>query len=280
MPVVLVLILATPVPSPRVPVAENFSDAELIGLFALATATLTAGIFQRPITEARDPLFGGPPSFDRRVSEELYRGPDAGPFLRRVPDIGGGIVAPALTLGAYGLDGFAAHFGRPIGGRHADHELLALVEAYVVTLSLTQAAKLSIGRVRPEYELGRRQDTGDDPERTLSFWSGHSASSFCLAAFVSRDVGDWLTRGGHGPVTARVLPSLLFYGAAGLVAYSRLVDQKHYLSDVTVGTLVGAAGGNLIYALHFDGEGRPRRRHPGRLKFLAFPGGVSLIGSF
>ena len=215
-------------------------------------------------------------------AEALYRGPGAGRFLARTPDYFGAIVAPALTLGTYGLDGFSASFGRPFWGRHADHELLALVEAYAVTLALTQTVKVSVGRERPEYELGRgERPSGDDPERTLSFFSGHSSSSFCLAAFVSRDVGDWLvTYKGAGTFTGRVLPSIVLYGLAGLVGFSRIVDQKHYLTDVAVGAVVGATAGNLFYALHFEADGRPRRRHPGRVNFLAFPGGLMLEKKF
>jgi membrane-associated phospholipid phosphatase len=267
----------------RVPIAENFGDGELLGLYALVTAEVAGLVFEEPLVSARGaPAIGDPWGWDRDVSEALYRGPGTDRFLEGVPDVFGMAIAPALTLGTYGLNGFAGHFADPLWGRNSDHELLALVEAYAVTLGLTQAAKVGIGRERPEYELGRgERPSGRDPERTLSFFSGHSSSSFCLAAFVSRDLGDWLIAyQGAGVVTGRVLPSVALYGAAGVVAASRIIDQKHYLTDVAVGSIVGATAGNLFYALHFDGAGRPRRRAPGRVSILAYPTGISISGRF
>jgi membrane-associated phospholipid phosphatase len=266
----------------RIPLTENYSPAEMVGIFAVATADLATLVFERQLLDARgEPVLGQPWGWDREVSESLYRGPSASAFLARIPDRTGQVVAPALTLGLYAVDGLAAGLGRRLWGHHADHELLALVEAYGVTVGLTQAAKLGLGRLRPEYELGRRaDDPDDDAESTLAFFSLHASSSFCLAAFVSRDLGDWLGARGHGWIASRLLPSFALYGAAGLIGASRIVDQKHYLTDVATGALVGAAAGNLFYWLHFDEDGRPRHRRSGRVTVMAFPSGLALGATF
>jgi membrane-associated phospholipid phosphatase len=113
----------------------------------------------------------------------------------------------------------------------------------------------------------------------VSFYSGHSTSSFTLAAFVSRDLGDWLVARGASTFAGRVLPATLLYGAAATVALSRVIDQAHYTSDVVVGSLTGILFGNLFYSLHFDENGRPRRRTP-QTQVVAVPGGIGLAGVF
>jgi membrane-associated phospholipid phosphatase len=123
----------------------------------------------------------------------------------------------------------------------------------------------------------------------LSFFSGHATSSFTIAAFVNRDLGDWLVvrplASSHPAVkivVGRVLPAAGRHGVATLVGVSRIVDQAHYLSDVGVGALVGTAIGNAVSALHFDGLGRPRRWHVRDVHASAvpFPGGVAVAGTF
>ena len=265
----------------RVPLGENFGTAEVITIAVVSAADIASFLLTPTVTESRDPLIGEPWQWDRSVSEELFRGADAGHWLHGVPDVTGMVIAPAVTFGIYGLNGVAAYVGRPIWGRNSDHELLALIEAYAVTVGATQAAKLSIGRVRPEYELERVPVPAQpDREATLSFFSLHASSSFCLAAFVSRDVGDHFVTRGVDPALARLVPSVVLYGAAGAIALSRIIDQKHYLTDVGLGAIVGAGVGNLFYAVHFDGLGQPRRRHRRSVDLVAFPGGIGLSGRF
>ncbi|MFH0901185.1 MAG: phosphatase PAP2 family protein [Pseudomonadota bacterium] len=273
----------------RVPLSANFSTGELTGIAITATMDIALFALQRPLVDWRgEPLVGDPGSLDRSVSNSLYR-PGEGRLLGGVPDVGGQVIAPVLVLGYYALDaGLLFSRGRSLSGdANADHELVALVEGYSLTAGLTQLAKIAIGRERPEYALGRRAPDRDDSEATVSFFSLHSSSSFCLAAFVWRDVSDWLTHERmQGESTnirfwmGRVAPAILFYGAAALVGYSRIVDQKHYLSDVVFGALVGSAMGNLAYALHFDGSGQPRRRlatpGPTRVMPSVVPNGIGL----
>ena len=70
----------------------------------------------------------------------------------------------------------------------------------------------------------------------------------------------------------------MLYGAAAVVGLSRIVDQRHYFTDVALGAAVGTAVGQLTYALHFDWDGRPRRRHA--VSVTPMPGGAAVTGSF
>jgi membrane-associated phospholipid phosphatase len=94
-----------------------------------------------------------------------------------------------------------------------------LVRAQVLTQGITQAIKLTAGRTRPDGT-------------SLSFPSGHTASSFATATVLHRHYG-WKVG-----VPAYVL--------AGYVGTSRLSENRHYLSDVIFGATVGILAGRQV----------------------------------
>src|SRR4029453_13964084 len=73
----------------RVPLGENFGDAEAVEIFVLTAADLVGLAAPGPGGAARDPLMGDPWRWDRRVSARLYRGPGSGRWLGGVPDVTG-----------------------------------------------------------------------------------------------------------------------------------------------------------------------------------------------
>jgi membrane-associated phospholipid phosphatase len=292
---------AAPVLDGRVPLAAGFPPAELAGIGAAASWYVALVAFQRPIvtgllggTDARGCercRLGAPGQLDRDVSEALYRGPDAAPLFGRFPDRLGMAIGPAVAGLFYLEDALLLwSTGRGVtGNRHADHELVALVEAFALAMAVNQTVKVSTGRLRPYYELGRSPSLPPPPDTNLSFFSGHATSAFTLAAFVSRDLGDWLAvrplaRAAPAAriLVGRVVPAVALYGAASLVAVSRIVDQAHYLTDVALGAAVGSLVGNLVYALHFDTAGAPRRlgASAATARLHPLPGGVALAGEY
>jgi membrane-associated phospholipid phosphatase len=82
--------------------------------------------------------------------------------------------------------------------------------------------KLIVSRERPKESTEIRL--------TASFPSAHSATAFVLAGLLTPVFGT---------------PYLL-YSLAGLVAVSRIYLQSHYLSDVTIGSLIGILLTSLI----------------------------------
>jgi membrane-associated phospholipid phosphatase len=274
-------------PEARVPVLENFSKAEvvLIGLGSVLAA-VTVGAQGRIVDDLDPPLIGEPPSIDRWFADLLDR-PGTDPWLWRIPDRLGGVVAPAAAMLWYLVDGAAVYVnGRALSGDpNADHETLAFLEGYTWTIGLTQMVKFAVGRERPDHALRGVPVEGDE-EAYLSFWSLHAASSFYLAAFVNRDLSDYLVSGplagaspGKRVFLGRVLPAVALYGTAGVISASRLIDQRHYFTDVFLGTALGIAAGNLAYYLHFDANGRPRRSE-GSIQLTPVPGGIGLAGRF
>jgi hypothetical protein len=102
-----------------------------------------------------------------------------------------------------------------------------LMRAQIVTQTLVQALKVSVRRDRPTGEC-------------CAFPSGHAASAFAAASVLERHLGyraSW--------------PALV---AATYVATSRLVDNRHFLSDVVFGAALGEASGWTIVGRHGRSE--------------------------
>uniref|UniRef100_A0A3Q2QAE6 Phospholipid phosphatase 2b n=1 Tax=Fundulus heteroclitus TaxID=8078 RepID=A0A3Q2QAE6_FUNHE len=141
-----------------------------------------------------------------------------------------------------------------------------------VSQSLTDIAKFTIGRPRPNFlavcaptactgymlEINCTGSPHDVTESRLSFYSGHSSfGMYCmlfLALYVqARLAAKW----------ARLLrPTIQFFlvAFAVYVGYTRVSDYKHHWSDVLVGLLQGAlvAVLNVRFVSDFFKERHPR----------------------
>ncbi|MFM7201395.1 MAG: phosphatase PAP2 family protein [Myxococcota bacterium] len=248
---------------------STFPVSEQVATAGLVASGLSLMIFQEPLVHTLQPsprITGTLPG-EVAVSNALYLG-EGKTLLNGVPDFLGDTLFPYGALAFYtgraavaGVTGQLQHDILPL------HSFLTFAQAYGLNLTLTQTVKILVGRERPYFALNRQPTVERTDDATLSFFSGHSSSSFCLAAFVARDLTDALDQHALPDAPAstrfwllRVLPSAGLYSVAGLVATSRVVDQQHYLSDVLVGSLVGAVVGNGIYALHYDWAGQPKTR--------------------
>lgn len=123
------------------------------------------------------------------------------------------------------------------GDRRLLDAALVATEAQLLTLGLSEGISYGVARSRP----GR----ADDPYRfrwgDSSFPSSHTSQAFAVAAVVA-DRYDL-------PV------GVLAYGLAGLVGLSRLVQDKHWATDVAAGAVLGLTIGKALSARH----GAPRR---------------------
>ena len=124
--------------------------------------------------------------------------------------------------------------------------------------------KLLSGRKRPNS--GQAHDDfhllAFSPGR-LSFPSGDTASAFAVATIVAGQ-------------TRSVGVDIFAYSMAGLVGLYRMHDNKHWISDVFIGALIGYTVGRKIQALH---RRRIKTESP-RLTLSPFPGGLSLSLKF
>jgi len=154
--------------------------------------------------------------------------------------------APTTTLA---LDGAAAIHDRAPRGFGLDAFLV--LEATVLALDVNQVAKLLVARERPYAYAAAMRDgeprphTADDD---VSFFSGHTTVTFALAAAT----GTVATLRGYrwAPVPWIVGGSL----AAG-TGYLRIAADRHWLTDVLVGMVVGIGVGIAVPLLFHQPAG-------------------------
>jgi membrane-associated phospholipid phosphatase len=105
----------------------------------------------------------------------------------------------------------------------------------IVASGVTAALKLAVGRRRPSGD----GDAGIF--RPFSGWSsfpsGHTALSFALATALAAERRDGWS-------------DAALYGAAGATAFARLNDDRHWLTDVLAGALVGHLTARLLLHRH------------------------------
>jgi membrane-associated phospholipid phosphatase len=139
-----------------------------------------------------------------------------------------------------GLSGATFLIGKAAGSETASRVGLRSLETLLLNTALTSAMKVTIGRARPDSGLD--EDDFDafsvNPKRR-SFPSGHTSNVFALATTVSRELRDeapWV------PFVA--------YPIAAYTGISRVLDQRHWLTDVMAGAALGVFSSRLIERLH------------------------------
>jgi membrane-associated phospholipid phosphatase len=148
------------------------------------------------------------------------------------------------------------------GRRTAMEDLLIAGEAVSVALLATQVAKLAVGRARPyAWADPAAADSGN---ANLSFWSGHTATTFAVASAagtVARLCG------------YRSWPWILGAGLAGASAcgWLRIAADRHWTTDVLVGAAVGSAAGFGMPLLLHGRRGEPSSR----LRITPLPIGIA-----
>ena len=206
----------------------------------VSSALFAASLFVEPRIAPTDCRWCEPPSADAAVRNALvWREPATADDFSNVT---GFLFAPTA---AFGLDALAAahdHASRGVGV-----DALVILEATVLALDVTEATKLLVARERPflhempKDDRARWKRTADD---YLSFFSGHTASTFALAAAS----GTVATMRGY-----RWAPLPWAFGgalAAG-TGYLRIGADRHWLTDVLVGMVAGIAIGVAVpLALH------------------------------
>ncbi len=95
-----------------------------------------------------------------------------------------------------------------------------------------------------------RPDTGTPN----SFPSGHAAQAFAAATFLHKEYGK-----GHP------LYSVLAYGSATAVGVLRVMNNRHWVSDVLVGAGIGIFATNLAYLTHQHKWGKKHKQLSGMI---------------
>lgn len=125
----------------------------------------------------------------------------------------------------------AAAFLSPLATNHEyGRAALTIGEATVLTGVITQIAKFSVVRARPYAYYGNDHA---HPDSRLSFFSGHTSYSFAMAVSSAMLLAESFPQQ-SGAIYASA------FALAALPAYLRIAADKHYLTDVLVGAIVGA----------------------------------------
>lgn len=132
-----------------------------------------------------------------------------------------------LSAGLYG----AGIFGDNTDVRIAGRDLFA---AFVTAGAATTILKTVIGRYRPYREAGpfKFEPPGlDNYRRALP--SGHSTLGWLTAGVLAKSV--------NSPVLKAV-----FYSGAAIISASRIYHDKHWLSDVILGGIIGYTAADFV----------------------------------
>lgn len=136
----------------------------------------------------------------------------AGKYIGSLPVLAGAAVSTYLV-------------GRHRGSRRAQHLGMDLIEATILSESITQGIKVAVRRERPIRDDGTRAGG-------FAFPSGHAAGTFAAATVLQQHLG-WRW----------AVPT---YTIASYVAMSRLVDDRHWASDVVAGAAEGIIVGRSV----------------------------------
>jgi len=155
-------------------------------------------------------------------------------FLDPVRDYGGLFAEGIILAFAFALD------------RGRRRRLMTAAAGVLFTNLLTQILKISVARFRPEAGLGIF--AFDVPWMRIfkdvrrSFPSGHSSSAFALSVFLA----NLYPRGRWG-----------FYLIAAGCAVTRVLDARHFPTDIYAGAILGTVTARWVISLEKKWSGVP-----------------------
>ena len=221
----------------------------VLGLYVLS------GYFVKSTPTASSCRWCSPPGFDRSARNALVWNNTG--RADTLSTIGAYVVAPIV-----GLTLLIAADKNASATRLID-DVLPVAETVAIVQVATIFGKWLFARERP-YAYFRDPATPLDPkvDNFSSFWSGHSVLGFAITAAAGTVCHERRYWTEPYVWTAGVALSLS-------VEYLRVAADKHYLSDVFVGGLVGLAAGLLV----------PRLMSRD-IKIVPMPNGVAVAGAF
>jgi membrane-associated phospholipid phosphatase len=126
--------------------------------------------------------------------------------------------------------------GAVTGSRRLTAASLLGLQSLSIAAGMTEGIKLLAGRTRPNMTEDQWDFQGPGGDQK-SFVSGHATHAFAVATVFALEYRD-----------SYVVPPLA-YSLASLAAYSRVNDNKHWVSDVVLGAGVGFLIGVLTHRL-------------------------------
>lgn len=128
---------------------------------------------------------------------------------------------------------FALSLSGVEGKHNLPNQLALYIKSELLMLAMVYPLKYTVGEARP--------DTGSKN----SFPSGHTAQAFTAATFLSKEYGYksiWISIGA--------------YAVASTVGIFRMLNNRHWISDVLVGAGIGMLSYELVYRTHKNRWGK------------------------
>jgi membrane-associated phospholipid phosphatase len=222
--------------------------------------------------EGRDTL-NGLDRWGRGLAGSTQAARDRADSWSNILDFG---VLPAGVLGAQAL---------LVNANGADSRIYfqdatIILESAMLAAVLNQTVKFIVGRERPFVHVLPESEKGltaHPTDNNMSFFSGHTTLAFSLVVAA----GTVSEMRGYRHSTWIWAVGLPLAASIGLL---RMGADKHYLTDVAVGALVGSAFGLAVpLLLHPRQEGGTTATGPARgprMQMAASPAGIVLSGRF
>jgi len=213
-------------PSLRAPSPITWHDARVLGAFTLSSAALMAS--------------------DRDVQRMMQRPwVQSSALLKNTADAFNAYGSPGVFVGSLGLYAVGWAGNRPDVARLG----LRAWESIALSGVVTGGIKGVAGRARPYASPGRPGDwrilSGTHDAARQSFPSGHSTAVFAFASALDHEL-----RVSHPAARRWAVP--LLYGAAVLTDVARTHANKHWASDVVLGSGIGYVSGVIVARFHTD----------------------------
>lgn len=150
---------------------------------------------------------------------------------------GSGLTALPVLAGMYVI-------GHKHDNPHLRHATLAGMQAFVISAGAAWTLKQLSQRPRPDQNPDPTIWNGPFDHRSHdAFPSGHTMRAVALATVLA------------GVYHHRPVWGLVFYGLAGITAFSRLQRGDHWPSDVVAGALLGFGIGRAVLAFNREKSG-------------------------
>lgn len=158
--------------------------------------------------------------------------------------------------------------------------LKGFAQGLAMTQMLTTLAKNTFGRHRPMYDPA----APGSADARRSFWSGHSSSTLATAVYLGLYARQHIFDRWRPPGTLPWWEGLAYAGlaaAAVAIPYSQVRLHRHHVSDVIVGSAVGAGVATLFY-LYQERNYRRGRQADDTLDLRILPDpsirGITILG--
>lgn len=195
----------------------------------------------------------GPGPVDRTVRSALLApDPEA---AATASDVTGFIAVPVL----WALTDILSVHLEDRGWMELTEDLIMVAESFLLTALVTRLVKIAVRRPRPYMEYGTMCASGGND--LLGFFSGHTSMAASMASAAA--TLSFLRGSRFAPWIAGVGGALV--ATTGIL---RISADRHYLSDVLVGLVVGTAMGVAVGWLHV-------RRS--RVAVLPGPGSLTVV---